>query len=1612
MTYVVDYETPPIVVIKERNEDTNSPRVSKIYYDSECMLPTYTKDLSDYALVPYVFSRFESFYTECVNEEGVWIFTDGWNKGYKWFKGGWLNMKGKAFETKVLVYLIRYQHIYAFYKGYFVIKKTPLLDVAKSITANIHHDFVYDLVKPITLPPVIYFNPPYVAPINNIVLWEGRDYMFDFWLHCEQLFISAKRIAEQAALLDTIKSNTLISRFAYYRFDHISQVKFIYDDLFHIISELKAINLSIGYVKTDNIFDKAHYPIISEAITKFVDKEYWNNLNNLQRSKVYHWVMQILILTIYMHVKHCIRKLEGEHGSKILSAMDLKSQFYVLSLWCHKHLDNSFKKLLIKRNPRIDQEILTGLDTEYVPQNFGKNQLISVQTATSAFIRIFVPTYKDYVFEGVNTLTNETYIISPPNFKFDKFSVVYINLLLKNIRTFTFGHLESALTSLANELATYKEVDTINVDESGCLFLFKKFTIQKDIFLAKDGETLKLNWVNLINHVRNTIDFKGYMTKLVERLVSINYFGASSLNVTPKVGLSWNADTLVSNKLNTIIWSNEMNENVDHSKTERPLPIKFKLSDVNVPLTDISFNINKSIYLYGHYNAADFSMIEGFAEIIRRNVDILKKSYVSLIAPIKTLGESVYVRDTILLSSAAASTLQAVGKAHGLKKITIPKEYLPRMDLLLEERRDLFLLYASQDALITLIHALFMRDFSCQLGCVRNPGTLGSLASKYIKSVWKKDSYRGYQIDINYPLGNAKVSHTPKGIASLGVVGEALNLFLGTFRGGRNECFAYGKDSKTVWFDYDLTSCYASVMSLIGDPIYADGLDVGIGDGVGEESLPPFVPLSDNVHRKKIPSAISSTFVPQDPEGNSLSQEFSSSGVGLPTFLAAPPVPLEEGLGEREGGGLGGGILSSSSVVPEGVSPDFPEDLSDHHAMSRLFPDIASVCGQPDYSKAKWIKNEYELKQLDLSKCFAALRVEFKFPKSVLYPPIPVTLNKDITIYPSSGNSLITGLEYLTAKNILNLALKNVKNEGYSYIKLLHGVYIPFATEVIEEGDSKVETLKYKPFFNVIKELQANRAKWKFLTGKGSAMERIYKDLGNMIYGKVVSGISNKTTFDVRSESMKGMTSSFLTNPIIGSWITGFVRALLAELLFINQELGGKVTAVTTDGFVSDIKDLEVKAIEFLIKHELYEDSFLKKYRDARVSLSSPETPDALEIKTSVKGLAQWTTRGQMSLNSPEICAMTGFQKHLFTLEEIVSVLSATLGKGNRMMFLQNRLTGALDHYKTGSDVSMICSLRVYKTVFDTKRLVVMLDDSQEILFTQPFRDITQAHLFRNLISELKTGIYSHTYTDKNTFVTSNDICVELIKYFVRVCLEFYKFNPTVNEKQDIIEIIRLAKPSYGGERILAIINECLFNKGVIMNKINYYVESAELVDALKNNLENLCSWNKLNSHEFLNLFNNKFSNFLLSPSLALTVFTPGPTPFEQNCIQGIQINKALDTIYSTIAKLDTDSQRIIKMELESKDLMIVQPLWLRTLEGYVDLLELNAKSVATELEILKIKIEVKSITYLDKITDEFIRDFSNFIIFNYFDFVYDFVLTRSNKIVTVIENEIFFLRL
>jgi hypothetical protein len=98
------------------------------------------------------------------------------------------------------------------------------------------------------------------------------------------------------------------------------------------------------------------------------------------------------------------------------------------------------------------------------------------------------------------------------------------------------------------------------------------------------------------------------------------------------------------------------------------------------------------------------------------------------------------------------------------------------------------------DSVITLAHAMFVLDFAFDFGCGKMPATLGSLSRLCLKKYWDENGYKGYQVDPEYMLGDSVKVCTPNGINKLGQVGSAYSMFLGAYKGGRNEALMYGFD--------------------------------------------------------------------------------------------------------------------------------------------------------------------------------------------------------------------------------------------------------------------------------------------------------------------------------------------------------------------------------------------------------------------------------------------------------------------------------------------------------------------------------------------------------------------------------------------------------------------------------------------------------------------------------------------------------------------------------------------------------------------------------------------------------------------------------------------------
>jgi hypothetical protein len=71
-------------------------------------------------------------------------------------------------------------------------------------------------------------------------------------------------------------------------------------------------------------------------------------------------------------------------------------------------------------------------------------------------------------------------------------------------------------------------------------------------------------------------------------------------------------------------------------------------------------------------------------------------------------------------------------------------------------------------------------------------------------------------------LGDVASTITPKGLNVIGDIGYVLPYYIANYKGGRNECFMYGVDREKVWYDYDLTNAYTTVLSMAGHPDYVN----------------------------------------------------------------------------------------------------------------------------------------------------------------------------------------------------------------------------------------------------------------------------------------------------------------------------------------------------------------------------------------------------------------------------------------------------------------------------------------------------------------------------------------------------------------------------------------------------------------------------------------------------------------------------------------------------------------------------------------------------------------------------------------------------------------------
>ncbi len=282
-----------------------------------------------------------------------------------------------------------------------------------------------------------------------------------------------------------------------------------------------------------------------------------------------------------------------------------------------------------------------------------------------------------------------------------------------------------------------------------------------------------------------------------------------------------------------------------------------------------------------------------------------------------------------------------------------------------------------------------------------------------------------------------------------------------------------------------------------------------------------------------------------------------------------------------------------------------PEGLWYDYDLSGCYPTAMSLIGKPDWDTIRPVKDTEEMlsfKPVDLTFC----RVKFEFPKSVRFPTLPVRTEEGI-IFPRTGDST-THISEILLSNSLGCKLDFVQG-------------ITIDSERFGDSNNRV-------FRDFLKICVDNRNKY----DKGTVENLFWKEISNSLYGKTGQGLRERRIYDLKSDKVKRLGESKITNPCFASFVTSFARGTLGEIMN-NLPSDVNIFSVTTDGFLTDSTPQQMENSVHGVLGRYFEDSRYKLTVKDSIKWSKSNV-GIYETKHLVRQLLGWRTRGQSTLKS------------------------------------------------------------------------------------------------------------------------------------------------------------------------------------------------------------------------------------------------------------------------------------------------------------------------------------------------------------------------------------------
>lgn len=320
-----------------------------------------------------------------------------------------------------------------------------------------------------------------------------------------------------------------------------------------------------------------------------------------------------------------------------------------------------------------------------------------------------------------------------------------------------------------------------------------------------------------------------------------------------------------------------------------------------------------------------------------------------------------------------------------------------------------------------------------------------------------------------------------------------------------------------------------------------------------------------------------------------------------------------------------------------------------------------------DYAQSFEVTKVDDIHALLGDKCAFAY-IDFEFPRDTCYPSLPVRMDSGL-IFPLTGKSFCTGHELEVA---INLGVK---------ITSIRGRVFPWKNDV-------------RIFESYVKMVLKERRK----QVKGGFEELLWKELGNVLYGKIAQGLRGKNAFDIESGLSTALPYTNLTNPLFAAYTTGLARATLSEMLN-NVPSHYNVISVTTDGFITNAPLNEIRLDTPLCKRF---DSLYSRICEVN------ECGEILKMKHAVNQLICMKTRGQITVepmpNEKIILAKAGVRPPLNCMDHNQYMMDLYRHRSVGDTMETGYLTSTRDMYLNRSDMIMVKGEQRLNLEFDFKR--------------------------------------------------------------------------------------------------------------------------------------------------------------------------------------------------------------------------------------------------------------------------------------------------------------------